>query len=253
MNMSAFDSRQLKVLSWFSHRMYITFPLFAGLVVLGAYMHIPAGLLFLAAVFGLLYMGLLSDSFLPGNTFASRNKLDKFFMDHATDYVFLKNQYQSLRSSAFLKQENFIWSVPVNGIEVPIMFTNDGGCIAWMQLGRQFPHMVVDSLADNHWLHRQLVKGNLPSERIRPEGNFPDYFHVYQEPGEQVMTLQILSPDRMLYLMEELHDINLEIQDTYLRLYSAKAQDSSRQFQTFLDLLSVCQKGLKVAGISKIL
>ena len=251
MDYSAFDKRRFKVLSWWGHHMWLALLCAAILDAVVYYAGIHLLLVELLTLFGLAHLYLIG-SILPGDKFGYANKLDKLFMDHATDWNFLKDQYSSLKSSAFMKQENFIWSVPIRGEETALMFTNDGGCIAWLQLERSFPHLVVDSLADNHWFHRQLAKANLPPERIRLEGNFPDYFHVYQEPGQQVMTLQILSPDRMLYLMENLKDINLEIQDHYLRLYAAHAQASSKAFEAYLAVLESFQQGLKVAQINSI-
>jgi len=252
-DLSAFDSRRLKFLNWLGHQPWLIF--LPGICLVGGSVYIKflgTGFVLMLALFATGYIWLKASSSLPGDVFGYSNELDKFFMDHATDWNFLKNQYQSLKRSSFMRHENFIWSVTIQNQEVPLMFTDDGGCVAWMQLDRSFPHLVVDSLADNHWFHRQLAKANVPPERIRLEGNFPDYFHVYQEPGQQVMTLQILAPDRMLYLIDNLRDINLEIQDNYLRLYAAHAQRSSHDFQAYLNVLGSFQIGLKVAGINNI-
>ncbi len=206
----------------------------------------------MAVIFLLAYLWLFGSSWLPGNAFGFRNHLDKFFMKHATDYVFMRNQYQSVQRSAFMKQEDFVWSITVNGAEVPIMFSEDGGCIAWLQLERSFPHVVVDALDDNHWFRKQVVKKNLPANKIQLEGDFPDYFHVYTEPGQQVMTLQILAPDRMQYLVDNLRNFNLEIQDTYLRLFAANAQKSSKDFQTLINVLASLGTGMKLSGMNVI-
>lgn len=250
---SAFDSKRLKLLNWLGRRYYVVV---APCLVLLASMlaaRIPGASLMLLIAVGLPgYMWLKADSWLPGNAFAFGNQLDKFFMKHDTDYLFMRDEYQSLTRSAFMKHEQFVWSITVNDVEIPIMFTDDGGCIAWVQLERKFPHIVVDSLADNHWFHKQMVASSLPTQKIQLEGDFPDYFHVFMDPGQQLITLQILSPDRMQYLVDDLRDINLEIQDDYLRLYAAHAQRSSQSFQAFLKTLGAFQGGLKVANLNSI-
>lgn len=133
-----------------------------------------------------------------------------------------------------------------------MMFTRDGGCIIWLQLERTFPHIVIDSLLDNHWFERQVVKQHLSSQKIRLEGDFPDYFHVYIDPGQQITALQILAPDRMQYLVDNLDRFNLEIQDNYLRLFAAHAQHSSKDFQAMLQAVDALRQGLKIASLNAI-
>lgn len=250
---SALDSKRLKFLSWVGHHAWVVPLACAGPVALAAYWNVVPAAFVLAALLLWGYVGLLGETWLPGTVFGYANHLDKFFIKHDTDWDFMRDQYQSVSKSAFMKHEEFVWSVTINGVEIPLMFTVDGGCMAWLQLERSFPHLVVDSLADNHPFERNLNRTLLPPEHIRLEGNFPDYFHVYQELGQQIMTLQILAPDRMMYLVNDLRDINLEIQEKYLRLYAAHAQRSAKDFQSFMKTLDVFQTGLKVANLNKII
>jgi hypothetical protein len=252
MDTSPFDDKKLKSLSWLSQRLWLVAVLCIAVIALTIYLKLLPNLAVLVSLILLGYMWLFSDSWLPGDAFASKNHMDKFFLKHDTDYVFMRDQYQSVKRSAFMKHEEFMWSITINSVEVPMMFTRDGGCVMWLQLDRSFPHIVVDALGDNHWFKRQVEKKNMPSQKVQLEGDFPDYFRVYMDPGQQVTTLQILAPDRMLYLVDSLRNFNLEIQDKYLRLFAARAQRSSTDFKNMVDAVASLDKGLKLASLNAI-
>jgi hypothetical protein len=253
-NFTPFDDKTLKRLNWWSqHPILIIGP---ALIVLALLVSVLFNFIVIVIFVGLMflvgYLMLVHGAPYPGNAFAKINNLDKFFLKHDTDWSFMAGEYSSMKRSSFVKTEEMVWSVMSAQTELALMFTSDGGCVAWIQLDRSFPHLVVDSLADRHAFGHKLNKQTWPTEQIKLEGDFPDYFHVYQEPGQEVTTLQILSPDRMAYLVDSLKEINLEIQDNYLRLFYTRAQSSSHDFQAFLETLDTFQRGLKVGAINTI-
>jgi len=255
-NLKPFNNVLVKASAWFGRH-----PLFMVVFIVGSFALLAAifrsGNIFFILPFVLLFMLLFyaqSQYYDIGSVFARKNHLEKFFIKHGDNYGYIYQEYHSMLHSTFLKKEKFVWSLSVSGTEFATVFTDDGGCLCWMPLDRAFPHVVIDSLADNPLFGhgRQWAKHTLPSEAVSLEGNFNHHFKVYQEQGEQITTLQILTPDRMAVLLDRFEAANVEIQDTYLRIYVAGVQKSSKDFQAFLDVLAEFSQGFKVERINKI-
>jgi hypothetical protein len=256
-----FDSKWLKFVG-VVRRYWGIFFAFAFILSFGTEGKLPAllSLLYTFMVlfgFGAFYFYSLSHSL--QHLFMKANDLDLYFSKGRNIWSNVGPQYKSMKRSTFMNSKDYgIYGESLvgcglnDGQLVPLAFIKDSGCVGWVKLGREFPHLVVDSLKDNHSFRRMLQKNNLPREQVTLEGDFPESFKVYQEPNQQILTLQILSPDRMSFLAHDIKNINLEIQDNYLRLYAANAQRSAQDFKQFLDALNMLQKGLKTARVSAI-
>jgi hypothetical protein len=89
------------------------------------------------------------------------------------------------------------------------------------------PHILLD--AHHHFFgdsaavalnERFNVEGE---EIIKLEGDFNKYFDLYAPKGQEIVTLQIFSPDIMAQLIDHSKKFSLEFFGNYIYIYSRKA------------------------------
>lgn len=88
-----------------------------------------------------------------------------------------------------------------------------------MTLPRRFPHIVLDSLANNGIRGRELENPYAGQGAIALEGDFSDHFRLTCPPGYERDALYLLTPDLMAVLIDEGADFDIEIVDDVLFLY----------------------------------
>lgn len=190
-------------------------------------------------------------------SFIRLNNIKSYFRKNRYTWKFLKPRYTSAKKSVFMSNKQIgkygikILGLPIEADEIPMLFIGSRGCVVWLELTKKFSHTVVDSLNDKKYFNKYFNDG-LPTKRLILEGDFPSFFKIYHEPGYERLTLQILTPDRMLFLVERLKEFNIEIQDNYIRLYAANAQNSSQDFNNFLDAIESLKDGFKVSRLNSI-
>lgn len=259
-DLTAFDKWWLKLLGWLGAHFYVVLVVWGSLfVVVGTLEGVPTVIKYMIIPFPplVLLVWFLTMFYTPGERFRANNHLQRFFSGRHNTWRVVAPQYRSMKNAATLTPSSYgkygesLIGIVVSGSTLPIAFVGVEGCVAWMELSRSFPHTIIDTMKD----HKSFKWArNADGERLREislEGDFPENFKVYQEEDRQTTTLRILTPDRMAYLIDQLGEFNIEIHDTYLRLYSARAQKSSEHFRAFLDALDNIREGFKVDKLNK--
>jgi len=93
-----------------------------------------------------------------------------------------------------------------------------------VQLDRNLPHMVLDSVSNNTNLFG-LSLSNLPvsfdkNQRLSLEGNFDKYFTLYAPADYEQDALYVFTPDLMALFIDSINGFDAEIVDNYLYIYS---------------------------------
>lgn len=257
-NLLPFDNKLYKIVRF--TRNYVTAFCLLGIILVLFFLPktFLSPILILVLVFLWPVVWLTNAVYSPASQFLQVNNIERYFKGTRNRWHVVRPQYNSMHKSSFMTPQDYgkyadkVWNLKLINSNVAIVFNEHNGCTAWIQLDRSFPHLVVDSLGDRHSLSRTLRTGPLPTEKIILEGDFPSSFKVLHEPNQHQLTLQILSPDRMMALVDKLKAFNLEIQDDYLRLFAANAQRSSGDFQEFINALEQLSHDFKVTRLNHI-
>jgi hypothetical protein len=247
---SAFDNDKLKLASKLN--LHLKHLGILGLVVLVLLSIIISPLLFapgLVALAILLLMLLRLCSQAPGDVFARQNQLRRPFMKTDSYYYFLYEEYKEAMDSALSKRGAVPWGLPVDSGELGIAFFDNLDVLVWGRLSKNFPHLVVDATGNDRFLGNNIDHKQLPIEKVSLEGNFPDYFKVYVERGQEVLSLQILSPDRMAGLIDHMPKFDLEIKGNHIKIYGVKIQQSSESMRAFMKVLQSLHDDLKISRL----
>lgn len=247
---SAFDSKRLKAFTFlYRHNILLLFLgiflLLAGtrvsfLFVLGSITVVVSG-----------YLALFGSAAIPGNVFAKSNHLARPFLKRSSNYLFLYEEYKHVKQSALFKGGEVVWGLPVGGGEYGMMFLKNGDVVAWARLSKNFPHLVVDARQNKRAFGNNMQRKKLPVMQLQLEGSFPSYFKVYAERNQQVLALQVLSPDRMAVLIDKFGQFDFEIKDNYLKLYAVNAQKDAASMKNLVATLETWAHDLKIERIDR--
>lgn len=252
---SAFNDRTLLRISIVkSHLKHISLVGLAGILMLafGAFHWalILGGLLCIIFAVPLILIALRSQT--PGDFFAKQNKLSRPFMKKDSYYYFLYKEYKEAMDSALSKTSAAPWGLPIGNGALAIAFFNNLDVLVWGRLSKNFPHLVIDATGNDRFLGNNIDRDELPLEQISLEGDFPKSFKVYMKKGQQVLSLQILSPDRMANLIDDLPKFDIEIKNDHIKVYGVKIQESSATMKSFMNILEKFDEDLKIEHLNKI-
>ncbi len=252
---TAFDNKKLRILSLIRfHLKQIGLVGVAGLglLLLGAvsWILISIGLLFIAFSVILFFVGLRGEA--PGNVFARQNNLARPFMKNDSYYYFLYKEYKDAMESALTKTGAAAWGLPIGGGELGIAFFNNLDVLVWGRLSKNFPHLVIDATGNDRFLGNNIDRKELPLEELSLEGNFPEYFKVYMQKSQQILSLQILSPDRMVNLIDKMPRFDVEIKGGHIKIYGVNIQNNSQSVRAFMNVLQTLDEDLKIDRLNKI-
>jgi len=259
-NLSAFDTWWLKPIGWLDAHFYIV-PILFGILFIFAYItniQFLLALIIIVCIPCIVLIWFITTIYSPMNQFRQMNNLQGYFSGRHNTWSIVGPQFTSMKRSGVLTRRSYgiygtnLLGIEISGVMLPLAFTRSSGCTTWIKLQRQFPHTIIDTTKDGRSLRKARAANKATLHEISLEGDFPANFTVYQEDDQQLLTLQILTPDRMAYLIDKLGDFNMEIHDNYLRLHSANAQKSSIHFRAFLDAIEDLQDGFKVSKLNKI-
>jgi hypothetical protein len=145
--------------------------------------------------------------------------LEKANLIYAGDYQKVRDLILPTRRTAFDKSEPVIWLYRRGTAELFLGANWKGDIRIWLepQTVLQGVHIVLDSALNNS-ARSNLKKDKLPQQRIELEGNFSKHFKLYCNEGQQVVALQIVAPDIMAYLLDNLLDADVEIIDNQIAI-----------------------------------
>lgn len=250
---SAFDDKSLRRASKIRPLIkYFGFAGLAGLIFVSVSIStliLTPGLVLVVVLLLVLYY--LFDR-LPGEVFAKQNNLRRPFMKNDSYYYFLYKEYKEAAESALSKKGGVPWGLPIGQGEYAIVFLDNMDIFVWARLAKNFPHIVIDSTGNDRFIGNNIDQPELPIEQVTLEGNFPDYFKVYMEKGQQIISLQILSPDRMASLIDNFAKFDLEIKGNHIKFYGVGLQRNSQGMRFLIDILQMLDEDLKIDRLNKI-
>lgn len=81
-------------------------------------------------------------------------------------------------------------------------------------------HLIINSKINNDASSGGNIASFAQTQRFSLEGDFGDFYDIYMPDTTQSETLSMLTPDSMLYLLENLIDYDIEINGSKLYLYA---------------------------------
>ena len=106
-------------------------------------------------------------------------------------------------------------------------------------------NLLIDSHRNNVIGRSILDTANVKQgmEKITLEGNFPDNYEVYETPGNQIHTLQVLNPKAMEELIQSFLNYDIELSGSLVYLYSLA---SSKSFTSATDITKRIEDGKRM-------
>jgi hypothetical protein len=145
--------------------------------------------------------------------------LKKANLVYANDYQKVRNLILPTRQTAFDKSEPVIWLYKNSDAELFLGANWKADIRIWLEPKTvlQNVHIVLDSSWNNS-VRSNLKKDKLPKQQVELEGDFSKYFKLYCNEGQQVVALQIVAPDIMAYLLDNLLNADIEIVDSQVAI-----------------------------------
>jgi hypothetical protein len=140
--------------------------------------------------------------------------LEKANLVYANDYQRVRDLVLPTRQTALKGGEPVIWLYRKDNSELFLGANRNGDIRIWLEAKTVLEnvHIVLDSTSNNT-MGSNLKKDQLPKQEIELEGTFPQYFKLYCNEGQQVIALQIIAPNIMAYLLDNLLYADIEIID----------------------------------------
>ena len=154
------------------------------------------------------------------------------------------------RDSVYSKTEPIIWlySDETYREDLYIGANSKGDVRIWLQPSTvlQNVHIVLDSSANNS-LVSNVNKDKLPKQVINLEGNFTKNFTLYCNQGQQIIALQIIAPDILQYMQENLLTVDIEILDSQVAIISKGGANSLQGLLASIGLANKLSKVVRAA------
>ncbi|CAH0168948.1 DUF3137 domain-containing protein [Plantibacter cousiniae (nom. nud.)] len=91
-----------------------------------------------------------------------------------------------------------------------------------LRLPVALPHIVLDAVGNNSLLHPRLPVTYAKDQRLSLEGDFDRHFELYCPRGYETDALYLFTPDIMARFIDTVAELDVEIVDDHLFLYSPK-------------------------------
>lgn len=164
--------------------------------------------------------------------------LKKANLVYANNYQKIKSLILLARRTVFSKIEPVIWLyVTSNGTELFLGSNYTSDVRIWLEskLVLKDVHIVLDSKSNNP-AFSNLRHDKLPKQRVALEGNFSNHFNLYCNEGQQIVALQIIAPDIMLYLLDNLLNADIEIIDNQIALIIKDGAKTLERLKSSIEL-----------------
>lgn len=191
-----------------------------------------------AAANGMVYIDSIPNPELPGMIFSiGQHRLSTAVVGSATPRPFsLGNHRYVLDSdderSRSVRARMHRWGFVVIRLDAPL------------------PHIVLDARRNDSTFRSNLPVDLSRSQRLSLEGDVDRHFTLYCPTGYEADALYLFSPDVLAHLIDEAGDLDVEIIDDQLFLYSANdiSTDDPQRWERMLRLVAVLQTKLDQWG-----
>jgi hypothetical protein len=180
--------------------------------------------------------------------------LEKANLVYANDYQKVRNLILPTRQTAFDKTEPVIWLYKKDNTELFLGANRNSDVRIWQELKTVLEdvHIVLDSTLNNS-KQSNLDKDKLPEQEVELEGNFSKYFKLYCNDGQQVIALQIVAPDIMAYILDNLLSADIEIIDNQVSIIVRDGAQTIERLKASIQLAQQIEKLAKaVTKVTKL-
>ena len=163
--------------------------------------------------------------------------LEKANIVYADDYQKVRDLILPTRQTAFEKSEPVIWLYRSDNVELFMGANWRRDIRIWLEPKTilEDVHIVLDSKLNNS-MRSNLKKDKLPRQQVELEGDFPRHFKLYCNEGQQVIALQIIAPDIMAYLLDNLLNADIEIVDSQVAIVVRDGAKSLDRLKAAIEL-----------------
>lgn len=165
---------------------------------------------------------------------------------YSNDYQKVRNLVLPTRQSAFRKSEPVIWLYRKNGTELFLGANNKGDVRLWLEPKTVLKgvHIVLDSTLNNS-MRSNLQKDKLPKQQVELEGGFSDHFKLYCNQKQHLIALQIIAPDIMAYMLDNLLSADIEILNDQVAIVVRGGAKSIEKLEASIQLAKKIEKLVK--------
>ncbi len=169
--------------------------------------------------------------------------LEKANMVYANNYQKIRDLVLPTRQTAFDKSEPVIWQYKNDSSELFLGANQKSDVRLWLEPKTVLKdiHIVLDSALNNS-ARSNLKKDKLPKQQVELEGNFSKHFKLYCNEGQQVIALQIVAPDIMAYLLDNLLSADIEIIDSQVAIIVRHGAKTLDRLKTSIELAQRIEK-----------
>jgi hypothetical protein len=164
--------------------------------------------------------------------------LEKANLVYSGDFEKIRNLILPTRESAFTKIEPVVWIYKAGNTELFLVANNKSDVRIWLDSKNTVlkdVHIVLDSVTNNA-LKSNLKKEKLPKQHIQLEGNFSKSFRLYCNEGQQVIALQVITPDIMSFLLDNLLSTDIEIINNQIAIISRDGAKTIDRLRASIEL-----------------
>jgi hypothetical protein len=163
-------------------------------------------------------------------------KLEKANLVYGDNFEQIKEIVLPARNSAFSRSEPVIWLYKTATPELFLTANRSNDVRIWLQSETVLNgiHIVLDS-TENNSIISNLKSSKLPKQQIQLEGDFLKHFKLYSGENQEVIALQIIAPDIMAYLLDNLLDVDIEIIDNQIALISRSAAKTLEKLKATIE------------------
>lgn len=188
--------------------------------------------------------------FIPQDRLAKYSKkigIQKANLVYGNNYKIISEIILPARNSVFTKKEPVIWQYKTDKQILFLGANNRGDLRIWLQPDLNLPvgtHIVLDGSKNKS----NLIKEKMPTQKVTLEGDFPKYFQLYCQNNQQVVALQIIAPDIMAYIIDNLLDVDIEILDNHIAIISKKGAKNEEYLIKNIELAKQINKLARAAS-----
>lgn len=180
--------------------------------------------------------------------------LEKANLVYASDYQKVRNLVLPTRQTAFDKTEPVIWLYRKDKTELFLGANRKTDLRLWLELKTVLEdvHIVLDGTLNNS-MRSNLKKDKFPKQQVELEGSFSRHFKLYCNEGQQLIALQIVAPDIMAHMLDNLLTADIEIINNQVAIIVKDGAKSLERLNASIELAGRIEKLAKaVTKVTKL-